>query len=255
MNLTNANKIHALMYEDRCICIRLHRAISMRAPVRGAHRWHQAEIERRPLRHCATFHYRDNFNLDSTRQAGQVTSKERNTGEHGELQADAGQQGLETPPHKLEPGPPAGLREGLARAQGSEAGGPKGRPREPLPAERVGCAVDAPPRRTPAVGARRASATGREEPEAATGVGRRRGAPRPVLRASESRRCGEQWTSCQSECESPTLPPGSGHGPGGAGQGKEEGTQEIRPQERWRKGRHPEVGQKGTPGQSGHEES
>ena len=35
----------------------------------------------------------DNFNLDST---GQVTSKERNTGEHRELQADGGQQGLET---------------------------------------------------------------------------------------------------------------------------------------------------------------
>ena len=38
MKLTNANKTHALMYKDRCICFRLHRAISMRAPVRGAHR-------------------------------------------------------------------------------------------------------------------------------------------------------------------------------------------------------------------------
>ena len=43
--------------------------------------------------------YRDNFDLDSTHQAGQVASKERNTGEHRELQANSGQQGLETPPH------------------------------------------------------------------------------------------------------------------------------------------------------------
>ena len=34
---------------------------------------------------------RDNFNLDSTHQEGQLTSKERNTGEHRELQADGGQ--------------------------------------------------------------------------------------------------------------------------------------------------------------------
>ena len=40
--------------------------------------------------------------------------------------------------------------------------------------ERVGRAVEAPPRRTPAVEARRASAAGSEEPEAATDVGRRR---------------------------------------------------------------------------------
>ena len=39
-------------------------------------------------------------------------------GEHRELQADSGQQGFETPPHK--PGPPTGLREGLARAQERE---------------------------------------------------------------------------------------------------------------------------------------
>ena len=47
--------------------------------------------------------------------------------------------------------------------------------------ERVGRAVEAPPRRTPAVEARRASAAGSEEPEAATDVGRRLDAPRPVL--------------------------------------------------------------------------
>ena len=45
-------------------------------------------------------------------------------GEHRELRADGGQQGLETLPHKQ--GPPTGLREGLARAQ--EAAGPKCRP-------------------------------------------------------------------------------------------------------------------------------
>ena len=51
---------------------------------------------------------RDNFDLDSTHRAGQVTSKERNMGEHRELQADGGQQGLETQPHK--PGPINGPR-------------------------------------------------------------------------------------------------------------------------------------------------
>ena len=45
----------------------------------------------------------DNLNLDSTHQVGQVTIKGRNTGERRELQANGGQQGLETPPHK--PGP------------------------------------------------------------------------------------------------------------------------------------------------------
>ena len=79
---------------------------------------------------------------------------ERNTDEHREPQADVGQQDWETPPHK--PGPPAGLREGLARAL--EAGGPERRPRGPRPTERGGRA-DAPPG-TPAVGARRASAAG-----------------------------------------------------------------------------------------------
>ena len=97
------------------------------------------------------------------------------------MQADVERQDWETPPHK--PGPPAGLREGLARAQ--EAGEPKCRPRGPRPAERGGRAVKAPPGRTPAVGARRASAAGSEEPEAATDVGRLRDAPRPVHRASE----------------------------------------------------------------------
>ena len=57
----------------------------------------------------------------STHQAGQVTSKGRNTGKHRALQADGGQHGpgLETPPQK--PGPVlvtvTGLTEGPARAQ------------------------------------------------------------------------------------------------------------------------------------------
>ena len=42
--------------------------------------------------------------------------------EHRELQADVEQQGWETPPHK--PGPPAGLREGLARALQAGLQGP-----------------------------------------------------------------------------------------------------------------------------------
>ena len=58
------------------------------------------------------------------------------------------------------------------------------RPRGPRPAERGGRAV-APPG-TPAVGAQRASPAGSEELEAATNVGRRRDAPRPVHRASQS---------------------------------------------------------------------
>ena len=119
---------------------------------------------------------RDNFNLDSAHQAGQVRNKERNTEEHREPQTDGEEQGGETPPHK--PGPPAWLREGLARAL--QAGGPERRPRGPLPAKRGGRAVKAPPGRTPAVGARRASATANEEPEAATDVGRQRDVPRPV---------------------------------------------------------------------------
>ena len=47
----------------------------------------------------------------------------------------------------------------------------------------------------------RASAAGSEEPEAATDVSRRRDAPRPVHRASESQRW--RGTTCQSECASP----------------------------------------------------
>ena len=68
---------------------------------------------------------RRNFNLDSTHQAGQVRNKERNTEDHSEPQTDGEEQGGETLPHK--PGPPAGLREGLARAL--KAGGPELRPR------------------------------------------------------------------------------------------------------------------------------
>ena len=70
------------------------------------------------------------------------------------------------------------LREGIVRAQ--EAGGPECRP------QGLERAVEAPPRRTPAGRARRASAAASDEPEAATEVGRRRDAPRPVLRAGES---------------------------------------------------------------------
>ena len=116
---------------------------------------------------------------------------------------------METPPHK--PAPPTGLREGLARAL--EAGGPECRPPGPLPAERVGRAVEAPPGRTPAVGARRASAAGSEEPEPATHVGRRRDAPRPVLRASEGRR----WREAVDNLPVRVLidaPPGGESGPG-----------------------------------------
>ena len=45
----------------------------------------------------------NDFNQDSTHQAGQVTSKETNTGEHRELQADCGHWTaglLEKPRHK-----------------------------------------------------------------------------------------------------------------------------------------------------------
>ena len=97
---------------------------------------------------------RDNFHLDtvdSTHQAGQVTSKEWNTG--GAVDSE------ETQPHKN--GPLTGRRERSARAQ--EAGGSEG----PLPAEQVGRAGEAPPGRTPAVGARRASAAGSEDLPAA----------------------------------------------------------------------------------------
>ena len=72
-----------------------------------------------------------------------------------------------------------------------------------------------------------------DDPEAATEVAVSEDAPRQVLRASESLR---QWTTCQSECEPPRLPAER------AGQGKEEGTQETRPQGTLRKGQRPEVG-------------
>ena len=82
---------------------------------------------RRPDADCITQTLdSDNFNLDSTHEASQVRNKEMNTGEH-RLQADVEQQGWETPPHKS--GPPAWLREGLARAL--EAGGPERRPQRP----------------------------------------------------------------------------------------------------------------------------
>ena len=127
-------------------------------------------------------HERHNFNLDSTHQAGQGRNKERNTEEHREPQTDVEQQGGDTPPHK--PGPPAGLREGLALAL--EAGGPELRPLEPRPTERGGRA-DAPPG-TPTVGALRTSAAGSEEPEAATKVRSRRDAPRQVVRLNYRRK-------------------------------------------------------------------
>ena len=114
-----------------------------------------------------------------------------------EPQTDVEQQGWETSPHK--PGPPAGLGEGLAWAL--EVGGPGHRSQGPRPAERGGRAVKAPPGRTPAVGARRTSAAGSEEPEAATAVGHRRDAPRPVHRASESRR----WRPLAGSSEQPAI--------------------------------------------------
>ena len=159
---------------------------------------------------------RENFNLDSTHQAGQVRNKERNTGEHREPQADVEQQGWETPPHK--PEPPAELGEGLARAL--EVGGPGRRSRGPPPAERGGRAVKAPPGRTPAVGARRASAAGSEEPEAATEVGRRRDAQRPVHRASENRRWRGAVDNLPLRVRTAQAPPGEcGPGEGGGDTG------------------------------------
>ena len=77
----------------------------------------------------------------------------------------------------------------------------------------------APPGRTPAVGARRSRCRG--WPSAPRLGGTRRDRCSGPQRAGGG---GEQWTSCQSECESPTLTPGR------AGQGKE-GTQETRPQD------------------------
>ena len=122
---------------------------------------------------------------------------------------------METPPHK--PAPPTGLREGLARAL--EAGGPECRPPGPLPAERVGRAVEAPPGQTPAVGARRASAAGSEEPETATHVGRRRDTPRPVLRASDGQRWRGAVDNLPERARIADASPGeSGPGEGAPGQ-------------------------------------
>ena len=139
---------------------------------------------------------------------------------------------METPPNK--PGPLTRQREGRVRAQ--EAGGPnlKCRPQGPLPAaERVGRAVEAPPGRTPgpAVGARRAaSAAGNEaKPPHRVAVGGTRHDSDSCPGPQRAGGGGEQWTTCQSGCESPN----------------EEGTQETRPQETWRKGQRPEVGRPG----------
>ena len=146
----------------------------------------------------------DNFHLDSTHQAGQVTSKERNTG--GAVDSE------ETQPHKQ--GPLSGRRERSARAQ--EAGGSEG----PLPAEQVGRAGEAPPGRTPAVGARRASAAGSEGPEAAAEGGRRWDASRPVLRASESLRRRGAVDNPLGRVRIADAPPGaSGPGEGGGNTG------------------------------------
>ena len=78
-------------------------------------------------------------NLIWTVHAKQAKSQARKGTDYREMQANGGQQGLETPPHN--PRPPTGLRErreGLAWAQ--EEGGPKGRPRGPLLAKQVGSA-------------------------------------------------------------------------------------------------------------------
>ena len=129
---------------------------------------------------------RDNFNLDSTDQAGQVRNKERNSD--------------------------------------------RCRPGEARPGRTV----------TPAVGAGRASAAGSEEPEAATDVGRRRDAPRPVRRASEGRRPG--WRGAVDNLPQRVRTVTAEAPPEKAGQRKEEGTQETRPHETGRQGQHPEVG-------------
>ena len=84
---------------------------------------------------------RDNFNQDSTCQAGQVTSIERITEEHRELQ---------------------GAKRGALAGTGSGGGR-----QSPTTAERAGRAAEAPPGQTPVVGARRASAAASEDPEAA----------------------------------------------------------------------------------------
>ena len=130
-------------------------------------------------------------------------------------EADSGQQGLETPPHK--PGLLTELKEGLARAW--EAGGPRFCPRRQRPTELVGRAVGA-PRRTPSGGERRASVAGNEEAEAATNVDRRQDATRPVLRAAEGRRWRLAMDNLQDRVRIADAPPGeSWPGEGGGDTG------------------------------------
>ena len=97
---------------------------------------------------------------------------------------------MKSPPHK--PGPPTGLREGLARRRGHRkregrrvANEDRARP-GPSGKDMLSSPGGPPPE------ARRASAAAgselSEEPETATDVGRRRDAPRPVLRASKGLR-------------------------------------------------------------------
>ena len=60
--------------------------------------------------------------------------------------------------------------------------------------------------------------------------------PRLVLRASEGLRWRGASNNLPERVRTADAPPGR------AGQGKEEGTQETRPQETWRQGQHPEAG-------------
>ena len=151
---------------------------------------------------------------------------------------------METPPHKQ--GPRAGPRVGLELSQ--EAGGPEWRPQGPLPAEREGHAGEAPPGRAPG-GPPPSRRGARAPPEVKT--------PKPPQRVAvggtRSDRCsgpqragggGEQLTICNlpERVRIADAPPGDSR-PG------EEGTQETRPQETWRRkgpGQHPGVGQTGT---------
>ena len=97
----------------------------------------------------------------------------------------------------------------------------------------------------PAVEARRTSAAGSEDPEAATAGGRRRDAQRPVLRAAEGRR----WRGAVDNMQSARASANSRRSHPGDSRPGEEGTQETRPQETWRRkgpGQHPGVGQTGT---------
>ena len=65
----------------------------------------------------------------------------------------------------------------------------------------------------PPVGARRASTAGSEEPEAATDVGRRRDAPRPVPRVSEGRKWRGAVDTLPERARITDAPPGE-NGPG-----------------------------------------